>query len=192
MPSGVKIRDLNVGDGVVAEHSSVVVVHLRGSLHRGDECCNTYLSGVPMRICLSKRDQVAGLRKGIEGMRVGGRRELIVSPHLAYTVTGFGRAFDNLRGGQVPARSSRVAVCPKPTTSRRSGAAAADERPTRAGGPERRWRKRTAGFPTCCTADFPIGRPFRSRARAVNERSAGWETRDTADWEVCGTRDCRF
>jgi hypothetical protein len=46
---------------------------------------------------------------------------------------------------------------------------------------------RTAGFPTCGIADFPIGRPFRSRARPVSGQSAGWETRDTADWEVCGT-----
>ena len=48
---------------------------------------------------------------------------------------------------------------------------------------------RTAGFPTCCIADFPIGRPFRSRVRPVAQQSAGWETRDTADWEVCGTRE---
>jgi len=46
---------------------------------------------------------------------------------------------------------------------------------------------RTAGFPTCRIADFPIGRLLSGRARPVSDRSAGWETRDTADWEVCGT-----
>lgn len=88
MPSGVKIRDLNAGEGAIAEHNSVVVVHLRGFLHRGEECCNSYHTGVPIRISLAKRDHVAGLRKGIEGMRVGGRREMIVSPHLAYGQMG--------------------------------------------------------------------------------------------------------
>ena len=37
---------------------------------------------------------------------------------------------------------------------------------------------------------FSIGRSSRSRGRPVAERSAGWETRDTADWEVCGTHAC--
>jgi len=46
---------------------------------------------------------------------------------------------------------------------------------------------RGAGFPTCCIADFPVGRP-RADAGAQNlSPSAGWETRDTADWEVCAT-----
>ena len=46
---------------------------------------------------------------------------------------------------------------------------------------------RSAGFPTCCIADFLIGRSLPKRARPVNGPSAGLETRDTADWEVCGT-----
>ena len=42
----------------------------------------------PLRIELQKRDCIAGLRYGIVGMRVGGRRELIVSPHLGYGAEG--------------------------------------------------------------------------------------------------------
>jgi hypothetical protein len=40
---------------------------------------------------------------------------------------------------------------------------------------------------TCCIADFQIGRPDEYRTRHLVERHAGWETRDTADWEVCAT-----
>lgn len=88
MPSGVKIRDLKIGDGAVAERNSVAVAHIRGFLHRGEVCHDTYVSGTPVHINLSRRDHIAGLRKGIEGMRVGGSRELIVSPHLAYGQEG--------------------------------------------------------------------------------------------------------
>jgi hypothetical protein len=88
MPAGVKIRDLIIGDGEVADRDSIAIAHIRGYLRRGDECCNTYALGMPEHINVSGRDQVAGVRKGIVGMRVGGRRELIVSPHLAYGEKG--------------------------------------------------------------------------------------------------------
>ena len=84
MPSGIKIKELSLGTGMIAERGKLVVAHVRGFLQRGDECCNTYKDGQPWRVDLSKRECIAGLRKGIEGMREGGRRELIVSPHLAY------------------------------------------------------------------------------------------------------------
>jgi hypothetical protein len=40
---------------------------------------------------------------------------------------------------------------------------------------------RSAGFQTCCIADFQVGRMLE------NARPAGLETRDTADLEVCAT-----
>lgn len=88
MPAGIKIKDLALGTGLIADRKKIVVAHVRAFLNRGDECYNTYEQGRPRRIDLSKREDIAGLRKGIEGMRVGGRRELIVSPHLAYGVEG--------------------------------------------------------------------------------------------------------
>jgi hypothetical protein len=90
MPSGIKIKDTTVGAGLVAGHQSVVLVHLRCLLRRGEEVSDTRKQGRPMWIDLAKRDCVAGLRQGIEGMRAGGRRELVVSPHLAYGDKGAG------------------------------------------------------------------------------------------------------
>lgn len=49
---------------------------------------NTYADGNPNRIHLGKRYGIAGLEKGIVGMRVGGLRKLTVSPHLAYGAKG--------------------------------------------------------------------------------------------------------
>ncbi|KAF0177319.1 MAG: FKBP-type peptidylprolyl isomerase [Limisphaerales bacterium] len=56
---------------------------------------NTYADGVPCRIALGRRDHIAGLVKGIEGMREGGKRELTVSPHLAYGAKGAGKVPPN-------------------------------------------------------------------------------------------------
>lgn len=52
---------------------------------------NTRRDGQPLRITLGKRFVIAGLEKGIEGMRAGGLREIIVSPHLAYGAEGAGK-----------------------------------------------------------------------------------------------------
>jgi hypothetical protein len=86
--SGIKIKETLIGTGLVAERGKIAVAHIRGFLPRGDECYNTYEQGQPLRIDLAKRECIAGLRKGIVGMRAGGRRELIVSPHLAYGERG--------------------------------------------------------------------------------------------------------
>ena len=49
--------------------------------------------------------------------------------------------------------------------------------------------------PTCCIADFQIGRPSKRRMRQLAVPPPGLETRDTADLEVCATkkppRPCR-
>ena len=47
------------------------------------------------------------------------------------------------------------------------------------------WRGRTAGFPTRWIADFPIGGGSVSRVCQWGVPPAGWETRETADLEVC-------
>ena len=86
--SGIKTKEIIAGSGEIANQSDIVLTHIHGFLHRGEECLNTHAHGQPMRIDLSKRETVAGLRKGIEGMRVGGKREIVVSPHLAYGAEG--------------------------------------------------------------------------------------------------------
>jgi hypothetical protein len=86
--SGIKTKEIVAGVGEIANRNDIVLTHIHGFLHRGEECLNTHANGQPMRIDLSKREAVAGLRKGIEGMRVGGKREIVVSPHLAYGAEG--------------------------------------------------------------------------------------------------------
>ena len=88
MRSGIKIHDLVIGLGKLAARDCQIVVHYRGFLNRGELVLDSAKYAQPARIELGKRDCVAGLRYGIEGMRVGGVREVVVSPHLAYGAEG--------------------------------------------------------------------------------------------------------
>jgi hypothetical protein len=88
MAKGVEIRDLTAGTGDEATKESIVVANVREFLRRGDEVSRSPLFGTKMLIDLGRRESIAGLRYGIPGMRVGGTREIVISPHLAYGEVG--------------------------------------------------------------------------------------------------------
>jgi FKBP-type peptidyl-prolyl cis-trans isomerase len=83
MPSGIETRELLVGEGQVASRRSIATIRYEGKLGRGDR-----FGGGEETIDLGRRDVIAGLRYGIEGMRVGGRRWIKEGPHLAYGEAG--------------------------------------------------------------------------------------------------------
>jgi FK506-binding nuclear protein len=83
MPGGIKIRELRVGDGEVASGESIATIRYEGTLRKGER----FGDGTET-IDLRRRETIAGLRYGIEGMRVGGRRRITVGPHLAYGMAG--------------------------------------------------------------------------------------------------------
>jgi hypothetical protein len=85
---GIEVTDLTVGTGEESTSDSIVAVNVREFLRRGDEVSPSPLLGTRHVIDLGRRDCIAGLRYGIPGMRVGGTREIIVSPHLAYGEAG--------------------------------------------------------------------------------------------------------
>ncbi len=91
IPSGLKIRELIEGTGRSVTRGDEVSVHFRCFLNQGEEISNTYEENVPYRFSIGKRQAIAGVEHGVTGMRIGGCRELIVSPHLAYGETGTDR-----------------------------------------------------------------------------------------------------
>jgi len=84
LPSGLKVTDIAVGAGAVAERGKSVSVHFRCFLRRGDQIFSSYEHGEPFRFVVGKRQAIAGFDYGVEGMRVGGTRTIIASPHLGY------------------------------------------------------------------------------------------------------------
>lgn len=88
MTNGIEIKDLTIGTGDEATRESVVVANVREFLRRGDEVSPSPQFGTRKVMDLGQRECIAGLRYGIPGMRVGGKREIVISPHLAYGEAG--------------------------------------------------------------------------------------------------------
>ena len=84
MLSGLKIIDVKIGDGPIAESDCRVTIRYTGYLNRGE----VFHRDVVISFTVGDRNIIAGLSHGVEGMRVGGRRRLRVGPHLAYRDRG--------------------------------------------------------------------------------------------------------
>jgi FKBP-type peptidyl-prolyl cis-trans isomerase len=82
-PKGLKITDVVVGKGPVAEPGATVTVEWRGYLNRGEEFRNGTTS-----FTVGRREVIAGLERGTVGMQVGGIRRPRFGPHLGYRDQG--------------------------------------------------------------------------------------------------------
>ena len=88
-PSELVIRDIVVGEGAEATPGATVEVHYLGIEHdSGEEFDASWNRGQSIQFPL--RGLIAGWQEGIPGMKVGGRRELTIPPHLAYGPAGGG------------------------------------------------------------------------------------------------------
>ncbi|MFJ5926160.1 FKBP-type peptidyl-prolyl cis-trans isomerase [Kitasatospora sp. NPDC092948] len=84
-PTELQIRDIVVGDGAEAKAGAVVEVHYVGvTFASGEEFDASWNRGQTFRFPLGAGRVIKGWDRGVEGMRVGGRRELIIPPALAY------------------------------------------------------------------------------------------------------------
>ncbi|MGW1130487.1 FKBP-type peptidyl-prolyl cis-trans isomerase [Streptomyces griseoluteus] len=84
-PAELTVRDLVVGDGAEAKSGMVVRVHYVGvTFASGKEFDASWDRGEPFKFALGGGRVIKGWDRGIKGMRVGGRREIIVPPRLAY------------------------------------------------------------------------------------------------------------
>ena len=80
--SGLKYKDLTVGDGKEAKPHDTVEVNYVGTLKDGTKFDSSYDRGEPATFSLD--EVVKGWGEGIPGMKVGGKRKLIIPPALGY------------------------------------------------------------------------------------------------------------
>lgn len=90
-PADLEIVDLVVGDGPEAQPGQTVSVHYAGvAFSTGEEFDASWNRGREFRFGLGQGQVITGWDRGVEGMKVGGRRRLVIPPHLAYGERGAG------------------------------------------------------------------------------------------------------
>lgn len=86
----LKINDLVIGDGEEAVDMSKVSVNYTGWLIKDDKQFDSSVGRAPFNFTVGVGMVIPGWDQGVKGMRVGGKRELIIPPHLAYGPKGAG------------------------------------------------------------------------------------------------------
>ena len=82
-PTDLVMTDVTEGDGAEATSGSTVSVHYVGVAHSsGEEFDASYNRGAPLQFRLGVGQVIAGWDQGVQGMKVGGRRQLVIPPHL--------------------------------------------------------------------------------------------------------------
>jgi len=88
-PEELVITDIVVGDGPVANPGDQVLVHYVGvDFETGEQFDASWDRGATITFPLN--GLIAGWQEGIPGMRVGGRRQLVIPPEMAYGPAGSG------------------------------------------------------------------------------------------------------
>lgn len=86
-PTELVITDLVVGEGAEAMPGGRVTVHYVGvDFENGEQFDASWDRGQTIEFPLT--GLIAGWQEGIPGMRVGGRRQLVIPPRLAYGESG--------------------------------------------------------------------------------------------------------
>ena len=92
-PTKLESKDLIVGTGKEAKPGASVTVNYVGVLFKGGKGFDaSWKRNEPFNFVLGKGSVIAGWDQGVVGMKVGGRRELIIPAALAYGAKGSGAA----------------------------------------------------------------------------------------------------
>lgn len=90
-PADLQVTDITVGDGPEAQPGHVTTVHYVGVAHStGEEFDASWNRGEPLTFPLGAGRVISGWDQGVVGMKVGGRRKLVIPPHLGYGDHGAG------------------------------------------------------------------------------------------------------
>ena len=84
------INDIAEGTGPGARVGDTLIVHYEGTFEDGTKFDSSYDRGEPFEITIGVSQVIRGWHLGLIGMKVSGKRELIIPPHLAYGESGGG------------------------------------------------------------------------------------------------------
>ena len=88
--SGLQFQDLEVGTGAEAKPGDKVSVHYTGWLEDGTKFDSSLDRNKPFEFQLGTGMVIKGWDEGVVGMKVGGKRVLLIPPDLAYGASGAG------------------------------------------------------------------------------------------------------
>jgi peptidylprolyl isomerase len=88
--SGMYLRDLTVGSGAAATSTSSVTVYYEGFLSNGYRFDARLSPSDPYAVKIGAKQVIPGWEEGLVGLQVGGKRQLIIPPELAYGPYGSG------------------------------------------------------------------------------------------------------
>lgn len=93
------IDDVVIGDGVEVKEGDKVTVHYMGTLPDGTKFDSSYDRGEPFYFTVGKGAVIEGWEKGLLGMKIGGKRILVIPGEMAY---------GNRQIGQIPPNATLV------------------------------------------------------------------------------------
>jgi len=86
--SGLHYQDLVVGTGAEAKAGQQATVHYTGWLPNGSKFDSSKDRNDPFAFRLAARQVIAGWDEGVAGMKIGGKRKLVLPPALGYGARG--------------------------------------------------------------------------------------------------------
>lgn len=99
-PTGkLETTDLKVGEGAEAVAGKTVSVHYTGTLTDGTKFDSSLDRSEPFEFVLGNGQVIAGWDQGVAGMKVGGKRKLVIPPDLGYGARA---------QGKIPANSTLI------------------------------------------------------------------------------------
>lgn len=88
LQNGLQMKDITVGEGRPAKRGSAVAVRYRGLLTNGVQFDSNMPKGRPFTFKLGEGEVIRGWDEGVAGMKVGGRRQLVIPAALGYGARG--------------------------------------------------------------------------------------------------------
>ena len=83
-PNGLEYKDIVIGTGREAKEGNFVTAHYSGTLADGTKFDSSYDRGQPFSFILGGGMVIKGWDIGLVGMKIAGKRKLIIPPDLGY------------------------------------------------------------------------------------------------------------